>query len=307
MSVRRARADDEERVVAFTRDTWDERSGGDYLPDVFADWVATDGDDQRTLVADLDGDPVGVIQGRLLTDREAWAQGMRVDPAHRGRGVAAELTRAVLSWARERGASTCRNMVFAWNVAGLGLSRAAGFDPCAEFRWVQPDPDPTADPALDVTADADARDAADAWSFWAGSDARTHLRGLAMDAEESWAVSALRREQLRAAADDGRLFVARDGGTRGFTYRAYDYDRGTEDGGTETWGIYGVAAWDDPAAARALFRAVARDAAEAGVDRTRVLIPERVRWVSDAAAARTPVSEEPDFVLAADLSDPDVA
>lgn len=303
VTVRRARADDAAAVAAFTRDTWSDRGRGDYLPDVFPRWVETDGDDQRTFVADVDGEAAGVIQGRLLTDAEAWAQGMRTDPAHRGRGLGAALTDAVLSWARERGASVCRNMVFSWNVAGLGLSRAAGFDPCTEFRWAQPDPDPgaDADAALDVGSNP-----ADAWSFWAGSDARTALRGVAMDAEETWAVSELRRRQLRTAADDGRLFVARDGGTRGFTYRAYDYDRETEDG-EERVGIYGVAAWDDPDAARALFRAVARDAADAGLDGTRVLIPEGVRWVSDAAAARTPVSDEPDFVMAADLSHPDVA
>ena len=301
-TVRQARADDADAVAAFTSETWSEQGRGDYLADVFPEWVETDGDDQRTFVADAGGEAVGVVQGRLLTESEAWAQGMRVAPDHRGRGVGTTLTDALLGWARERGASVCRNMVFSWNVAGLGQSRAAGFDPCTEFRWAEPDPDPDADPALDASADP-----ADAWSFWTASDARTTLRGLAMDDEESWAVSELRRDQLRTAADDDRLFVVRDGGTRGFTYRAYDYDREGEDGGTETWGIYGVAAWDDPEAARALFRAVARDAAEADIDNTRVLIPEGVRWVSDAAAARTPVADEPDFVLAADLSDPSVA
>lgn len=302
-TVRPARADDEDRVVSFTRGTWSERGRGDYLPDVFARWVETDGDDQRTFVLDVDdgADVAGVVQGRMLSGSEAWAQGMRVNPEYRGRGLSTALTDALLAWARERGASVVRNMVFSWNVAGLGQSRAAGFDPCTEFRWAEPDPDADADPTLDVGANP-----ADAWSFWSASDARTALRGLAMDGEETWAVSELRREQLRAAAEDDRLFVVRDGGTRGFTYRAYDYARATDDG-EERVGIYGVAAWDAPDAARALFRAVARDAAGAGLDRTRVLIPERVRWVSDAAAAGAGVADEPDFVLAADVSDPDLA
>jgi hypothetical protein len=33
-----------------------------------------------------------------------------------------------------------------------------------------------------------------------------------------------------------------------------------------------------------------------------VLIPEGVRWVSDTAACRVAVSDEPDFVMRADLS-----
>ena len=303
VTVRRARPDDEAAVAAFTRETWSDRETTDYLPDVFARWVENDGDDQRTFVLDDAGDAVGVAQGTMLTDAEAWAQGLRVHPDYRGRGLSTALTDAIHEWARDRGASICRCMVFSWNAAGLGQSQSAGFRPCTEFRWAEPDPDPdaTADPALDVGANP-----ADAWSFWTGSDARTALRGLAMDAAESWAVSELRREQLRAAADDDRLFVASDGGTRGFTYRAYDYDRETG-AGVETWGIYGVAAWDDPDAARALFRAVARDAADAGLDRTRILIPEGVGWIADAVAARTPIADEPDFVMAADLSDPSIA
>jgi hypothetical protein len=55
-------------------------------------------------------------------------------------------------------------------------------------------------------------------------------------------------------------------------------------------------------AAGALYDAVAADAASLGADRTRVLIPEGVRWVSDTAACRVAVSDEPDFVMRADLS-----
>jgi hypothetical protein len=65
-----------------------------------------------------------------------------------------------------------------------------------------------------------------------------------------------------------------------------------------------VAAWADPAAADALLAAVARDAARVGADETRVLIPESVQWVSDAALAGADIAEEPSFILAADLTDP---
>ena len=302
-TVRQARADDEEAVVSFTRNTWGDRHG-DYIPEVFGRWVETDGPDQRTFVVDVDdgADVAGIAQGVMLSDTEGWAQGMRINPDYRGQGLSPSLSEAMFRWTREQGAAVCRNMVFSWNVAGLGQSRAVGFEPATEFRWAQPEPDPDATPGLDVTTDPAA-----AWAWWSASDARTHLRGLAMDANESWAVSELRREQLREAADDDRLFVANDGGTRGFSYRAYDYERHTDDGGTESWGIYGVGAWETTDAARAVLRAVARDAGERGYDNTRVLIPERAGPVSDVAAARMGVSDEPDFVLSADLTDPDIA
>ncbi len=303
LTVRQARAADADAVAAFTRDTWSEQGASDYLPDVFPHWVESDGPDQRTFVVDVDdgADVAGVLQGVMLSDTEAWAQGMRVNPDYRGRGLGTKLTRAVFQWARDRGAVVCRNMVFSWNVAGLGTSRAGGFRPGVEFRWATPEPDGDAEPTLTVEGDAAAADAA--WAFWQRSDARTELDGLVMDDEETWACSELRREQLREAAAADRLFTVVDGGTRGFTYRSYTTERDADDGGTETLGVYGVAVWDDVETARALYRAVARDAAAEGIDSVRVLIPESVRWVSDTAATRTGVSDEPDFLLTADLTD----
>ena len=72
VAVRQARPGDRETVAAFTEDTFPEL-GGDYIPDVFEEWVGTDGPDQRTLVAVVDDRPVGICQAVLLSDHEAWA------------------------------------------------------------------------------------------------------------------------------------------------------------------------------------------------------------------------------------------
>ena len=114
VEVRRARHGDREAVVDFTEDTWPELDG-DYIPEVFEEWVDTDGPEQRTLVATVDGRPVGVLQAVLLSDHEAWAQGMRVDPEFRGASVGRRLSRAAFEWAAVRNATVCRNMVFSRN------------------------------------------------------------------------------------------------------------------------------------------------------------------------------------------------
>jgi len=331
LKVREARADDYDDVVAFTRDTWPDRETGDYLPDVFHDWLAAE--DARTAVA-VDGDSVvGILQCALLSDREAWLQGMRVDPDYRGRGVGSLLVEHLFDWARSEGATVARNMVFSWNQAGLGQSRATGFEPTTEFRWLQPDPDAEArcassprsasprgdadaeidaDGPLDVTTDPDV-----AWQYWQESDARDHLRGLALAPEESWAVRELVREDLHDAAEETAVFAATDSdGVRGMTFRVRDYEReiegSEEDGGnggdaedaatTERVAEYGVGAWADAEALETLVAAIGRDAAAVGADRTRVLIPETVRHVSDGAYRRAGISDHPDFVLSADLT-----
>ncbi|MDZ5810640.1 GNAT family N-acetyltransferase [Halorubrum sp. AD140] len=336
--VREARPADVDAVAAFTRDTWGERQA-DYIPRVFPGWVDSDDPDRCTLVATLPpeavagrdavaesddraegdtliegdgsgaaapGEPeavVGCIQGVLLSEWEAWGQGIRVDPAARGFGVGTALATAALGWARDRGATVCRNMVFSWNVAGLGQSRAVGFEPATEFRFAEPEPAAdAADAAADGVRAVGDPDPNAAWAFWLDSGARDHLRGLALDEGESWACSVLTRERLRTAADEGRLLAVADADAlAGFAVRTRVTERAGDDGPDRT-AEYGVAAWRDVAAAGALYNAIAADAAAVDADATRVLIPETVEHVSDTGANRIPVAAEPDFVLSADLT-----
>ena len=312
-TIRSARLDDALAVESFTEDTWPEL-GGDYVPRVFESWVeemATAGDggpDARTLVAEVDGRAVGLLRTVLLSPGEAWCGGMRVDPDYRGEGIAVDLARASFAWASVQGAAVARCMVFSWNAAGLGTARAAGFEPVTEFRWAHPAPEAGHDDVRATRVDPDA-----AWSYWHASEAREHLVGLALDPAEPWALSSLTRPRLAEAADEGRLVVVGDGhdvhgvevgGVRGFAVRVRVSERETDDGeGVERWAEYGVADWTDADVAADLLDAVAQDAASVDADRTRVLIPETARTVSDAALARVEVSDSPDFVLAADLTD----
>jgi GNAT superfamily N-acetyltransferase len=292
IDLRPATHDDYDDVAAFTRDTWTEVS--DYLPDVYHDWI--DAPDRQTLVADAGDAVAGIAQMAMLSPTEAWGQGLRVDPAFRGEGVSAALTRALFGWAREQGAVVARNMVFSWNEAGMGQSRSLGYEPVAEFRWLHPEP-ATGDLPATVSGRVDA-----AWSFWTASEARTRLAGLALDLDESWAMRELTREMLRRASEETALLaVVPDGGTQALAYRTRTVERESENG-TELWAEYGIGAWASLEAAETLLRAVAVDAADCGADRTRVLIPEQPRTVSDAAYLRAELGDHPDFVFAADLT-----
>ncbi|MDY6764648.1 MAG: GNAT family N-acetyltransferase [Halobacteria archaeon] len=307
LKPREARHDDYESVVSFTRDTWSERGIDDYIPRVYHDWIDDDGDKHTLVMAD--GDEIGAIaQCVLLSEHEAWGQGLRVNPKYRGEGVSERITHALFDWAYENGARVMRNMVFSWNVAGLGQSRKVGYEPITEFRWAKPEPDPNADPELDVVEDP-----ASAWSYWVKTDARDHLKGLTLDMDESWAMSELTLNDLKRASDETKvLAVQKRGGTSGMAYRAREFEREAENEGdngdsqvreTERWVEYGVGVWDGADSARSLLGAISKDAADMGADKARVLIPESVRYVSDTALARVNFSEEPDFVLGADLTD----
>lgn len=299
VELREATHDDYDAVAAFTSSTW---GGDDYIPDVYHDWI--EGEHSHTLVADPEGsnkELAGIAQAVMLSEREAWTQGMRVNPTYRGAGIGTTLTHALFDWARDRDAVVARNMVYSWNRAGLGLSRAAGFGPATEFRWlhVEPASDASGGGSVGETGDSTATaDPAAAWTYWRESEARRRLGGLALAPEESWALRELTRESLATAAEETALLTVSDQrGVRGLSYRTRTYDSEGETGVE-----YGVAAWEGLPAARELFGAIAADAASIGADQTRVLVPETVRHVSDGAACRVRPAENPDFVLAADLT-----
>jgi len=291
-TIRQARRDDHDAIAAFTADTWDDREERDYIPDVFRDWVDGDGPDQRTVVAEIDGTAVGLCQAIMLTEHEAWLQGMRVDPEHRQGGLGLRLVEHLFEWASERGATVARNMVFSWNDAGLGQSMAAGFDPATSFRWAEPAPR-EGTPALPVEDDPAA-----AWSYWTDSDDRTALAGLALDAGRSWALSELTREELHRLADDQRVFAIKRDGTCGMACRVRTA-AGPDD---QAIAEYGVAAWDDIDAADALVTAIRDDAAAVDADAVRILFPETARHVAEAAFVRAATSDGPTFVTSADLT-----
>lgn len=305
-TLRPARPDDADAVAAFTGDTWPDEPVEDYLPDVFETWAASDDSGDRTLVAVVDGTVVGLCHAVLCTPEEGWLEGIRVHPDHRGAGHGRALTDALLTWCRECGTTVARNLVFDWNEAGLAQSRATGFAPVTTFRWAHPEP-----------ADVDVPDTvrgepATAWRYWTDSDARTHLGGLALDPEESWAVSELTRERLGTLAAEQRVFTLDREDCRGVVARTRTVERETAgddhcgddpeaDDTTETVVEYGVAAWTGRGAAETLLDAVRTDAATLCADATRVLIPDTARYLSDAAATGVALSEEALVVHAAPL------
>lgn len=277
-TVRQARADDHADVAGFTEGTWPDREADDYIPDVFEEWVATDGPGQHTAVVEVvDGAAaraVAVCQAKLLADDEGWLQGIRVDPDHRGAGHGAALVEYLLGWLAESGARVARNLVFDWNPAGMGQSRAVGFEVSAGCRFLRL---AAAERGVDVEV---SHDPGRAWHCWSHSDARTALSGLALADEASWAFTELTRERVAAASP---LVLLGDGRQA----RATAVRLGTRDPDHREGRVadYAAAAWE-PGAGATLLDAVRADAARAGADEGRVCAPATPRHVASAGGAR---------------------
>ena len=131
LEVRPARPEDRDAVLAFCAHTWDD---GDYIEYAWDNWLR-DQQDQRSvlLVGLLDGQPVALNRMVMVSEDEAWAEGMRVDPAYRRMGFGAVMTSRGLVAAREQGAHVTRLITAEDNHASQAMIARFGFARIAEM------------------------------------------------------------------------------------------------------------------------------------------------------------------------------
>ncbi len=295
--LRQATQTDGKAVAAMCEDIWTER-GGDYIPAVYDRWMESEGPSQQTIVAiDQTEMLVGIVQGVMLTETEAWAQALRVAGGQRGRGVGRRLIDAVVDWAARRDAGICRTLVFSWNAAGLGVATTAGFEPAMAFRWAMP--------AVGTSASApNERVVAPSASAVAKCFDRTpmaaELAGLTLDWNERWALSRLGSDPLAAASGQTERIGIEDPTTGELTacsVRIRTCEETNAAGQSERLAEYALTGWHTERAVGPLFEAIGSDAASVGADSARVLLPEKAERLAAAAAARVELSEYHHYVL----------
>jgi ribosomal protein S18 acetylase RimI-like enzyme len=201
--VRPARPEDRDAVEAFCATIWD---GEDYVPSAWESWLHDDRG--ALLVAALAGRPVGLIHWRMVSDDEAWLEGIRVDPAQRRQGIARLLVSQALAGADGRGANIARLLTSAGNGASKGLVARFGFERVAEvvrYRGA----------ALTAPSGVSARplsplDFERVWAWLEQSNLRPFLGGLELD---HWSARALGELALRGYLANGYVWALEEWGT----------------------------------------------------------------------------------------------
>jgi GNAT superfamily N-acetyltransferase len=94
--IRPARLEDTPRVIALTSTIWD---GHDYVPREWPAWL--EDPHGRLVVAELEGQVVGLVRLARIREGEWWLQGLRVDPAYEGRGIASRLHDDIVAYGDE--------------------------------------------------------------------------------------------------------------------------------------------------------------------------------------------------------------
>jgi GNAT superfamily N-acetyltransferase len=129
LHIRPTQPADRDAVFAFCAHIW---GGHDYVPGVWDEWL----DDAHGLflTALLDNVPVAVARAYFPAPDEAWLEGMRVDPAHRGAGIALEVTAALVEACRARGARAVRLMTVEDNTPIHHICARLGLDLIMRLR-----------------------------------------------------------------------------------------------------------------------------------------------------------------------------
>ncbi|MGK7910279.1 MAG: GNAT family N-acetyltransferase [Synechococcus sp.] len=123
LGIRPALPSDKDAVLAFCRTTWDDQV--DYIDQVWDRWI----DDSRgvMLVATLNKIPVAVGRGLMMSDREAWLEGIRVDRHYRRQGIFRQLEANLYDRLQERGARIYRTCIASNNEVMTEIARRSNY------------------------------------------------------------------------------------------------------------------------------------------------------------------------------------
>jgi GNAT superfamily N-acetyltransferase len=128
VTCRPARAEDTTDVLELTRTIWE---GGDYVPQVWQDWLA---DSQgRLAVAEYAGRVLGLGKLTRLAAGQWWLEGLRTHPEFEGRGIAASLHAYLVDTWLHSGEGALRLATASFRKAVQHLCDRSGFTKVGEF------------------------------------------------------------------------------------------------------------------------------------------------------------------------------
>jgi GNAT superfamily N-acetyltransferase len=201
LETRLARPEDKAAVLAFCARTWE---WGDYLPEVWEDWLVDPAG--RLLVATLDERPVAVMHVRMVAPQEGWLEGMRVDPTVRGQGIARALSARGREEARALGATVVRLATHSDNNVAQHASERDHFERVGTFIVYEAPAGQLED--AEIPTPATPADLPDVQALLNLSSIFPAMGGLAY---YQWAGRALTRTLLEERLAPGNLLVLKQG------------------------------------------------------------------------------------------------
>ena len=275
--IRPARADDHAAMERICAQTWE---WGDYIPEVWDDWLADsarrcEGGGGVLIVGELAGQVVALSRITCQARGQVWLEGMRVDPDYRRLGIAGQFLDYSLGYAREHGARVVRLGTGHHNTAAHILAVRAGMERVGScVHWIA---EPLFSDGLAAPPEVSQltqEDEAQVQTFLAGSTVLAHSHGLY---SVDWAWQELLAGDVESLLEQGQVvaWCTPDGPLTALA----TIHAGRE--GNELW----VGFIDGKAAVvTQLARAIRMQAAHLGAERVQAMVPD-LTWLREAYRA----------------------
>ncbi len=145
VTCRTASAEDTADMLALTKTIWE---GDDYVPEVWDEWLADP--HGRLVVAEHEGKVIGLGKLSRLSGLDWWLQGLRVDPAYEGHGVASQIHAEIVTTWERMGNGSLRLLTSAKRAAVHQLCARTGFVKVGEYVFCSA---PGGEPGSEAPAD----------------------------------------------------------------------------------------------------------------------------------------------------------
>ena len=214
VKIRKAKPSDKAPILEISKKIW---SGHDYLPEVLDDWLADK--NARLFVATVNGKTVGVAHASLQTPHIAWLEGVRIHEQYRGLGIAGKLNKALVEWARRRGARVARLSTGSRNHASRKHLQKIGFPVIQTFQRLDTTRGLRVRPAGVTKARRSAK------PLWSWLRQRPNFAENHAMYSDGWTWYPLTLQTLRKLMSQGRVFITSKNGQLSSCCILLDEDR----------------------------------------------------------------------------------
>ncbi|MFC2079350.1 GNAT family N-acetyltransferase [Candidatus Bipolaricaulota bacterium] len=132
IQVRLATLEDRAQILAISSQIWD---GEDYVSELLDGWFADS--EGELVVATLDRNVIAFAHRTWLSSGIAWLEGIRADPAFKGRGAGRAITEYLICSAREAGATHIELSTYIDNEASIHIIESYGFQLVGTFSYLE--------------------------------------------------------------------------------------------------------------------------------------------------------------------------
>ena len=110
-------------MIAFCRKTWDDQE--DYIDSAWDRWLTDE--NGVMLVATLDEIPVAIGRVLMMSEYEAWLEGIRVDRRYRRQGIFRQLEAKLYEQLQQLGARICRTCIASNNKVMTAIAHRSNY------------------------------------------------------------------------------------------------------------------------------------------------------------------------------------